>query len=47
MIKLFRRFNEISYINRAIYYWGEAEPGAIKLVSIGDSLHMEINKASP
>ena len=47
MIKLFRRFNSISYINRAIYYWGEAEPAALKLIPIGDSLHNEINKASP
>jgi PAS domain S-box-containing protein len=47
MIKLFRRFNTISYINRAIYYWGEAEPVALKLIPIGDSLHNEINKASP
>jgi len=47
MIKLFRRFNSISYINRAIYYWGEAEPAVLKLIPIGDSLHMEINKASP
>ncbi|HKC68756.1 MAG TPA: ATP-binding protein [Bacteroidia bacterium] len=47
MIKLFRRFNSISYINRAIYYWGEAEPSALKLIPIGDSLHTEINKSSP
>ncbi|HTA61755.1 MAG TPA: ATP-binding protein [Bacteroidia bacterium] len=47
MIKLFRRFHKISYINRAIYYWGEAEPAALKLIPIGDSLHNEINKASP
>src|SRR6185312_2548977 len=47
MIKLFRRFNSISYINRAIYYWGEAEPAALKLIPIGDSLHSEINKVSP
>jgi len=47
MIKLFRRFNGISYINKAIYYWGEAEPAALKLIPIGDSLHNEINKASP
>jgi PAS domain S-box-containing protein len=47
MIKLFRRFHSVSYINRAIYYWGEAEPAALKLVPIGDSLHNEINKDSP
>ncbi|HXB39687.1 MAG TPA: ATP-binding protein [Bacteroidia bacterium] len=47
MLKLFRRFSDISYINKAIYYWSEAEPIALKLIPIGDSLHKEINKAFP
>jgi PAS domain S-box-containing protein len=47
MIKLFRRFNSVSFISRAIYYWSEAEPVAMQLIPIGDSLHNEINKASP
>ncbi|MEO6303378.1 MAG: HAMP domain-containing protein, partial [Bacteroidia bacterium] len=47
MIKLFRRFSNISYINKAIYYWGEAEPIALKLIPIADSLHKEINSSSP
>lgn len=47
MIKLFRRFSNVSYINRAIYHWGEAEPAALKLIPIGDSLHYEINRGSP
>lgn len=47
MIKLFRRFSHISYINKAIYYWGEAEPIALKLIPIADSLHDEINSGSP
>jgi PAS domain S-box-containing protein len=47
MIKLFRRFNNISYINRAIYYWSAAEPFVPELISTGDSLHNEINKTAP
>lgn len=47
MIKLFRRFHSISYINKAIYYWGEAEPIAISLIAIADSLHGEINSENP
>ncbi len=47
MIKLFSRFNSISYINKAIYYWGEAEPIALKLIPIADSLHNEINSSAP
>ncbi|MBA3681221.1 MAG: PAS domain S-box protein [Bacteroidetes bacterium] len=47
MIKLFRRFSKISYIHKAIYYWGEAEPIALKLIPIADSLHKEINSAAP
>ncbi|MGZ3862223.1 MAG: sensor histidine kinase [Bacteroidia bacterium] len=47
MIKLFRRFHSISYINKAIYYWGEAEPIALNLIAIADSLHDEINTENP
>jgi len=47
MIKLFRRFSSISYINKAIYYWGEAEPIALKLIPIADSLHNEIGSSAP
>jgi len=44
MIKLFKRFNRISYINKAIIIWSEAEPYAFRLARIGDSLHNEISK---
>ncbi|MGZ4039859.1 MAG: sensor histidine kinase, partial [Bacteroidia bacterium] len=47
MIKLFRRFHSISYIDKAIYYWGEAEPIAFSLMAIADSLHNEINSEKP
>lgn len=47
MITLFSRFSSISYINKAIYYWGEAEPIALKLIPIADSLHREINSGAP
>lgn len=42
MIWLFRAFNKISYINKAIIIWGEAEPLMIKLIPIGEKLHSEI-----
>lgn len=45
MIWLFRNFNEISYINKAIKIWGEAEPTIIQLIPIGEKLHSEINSS--
>ncbi len=45
MIWLFRNFNEISYINKAIQIWGEAEPTIIQLIPIGEKLHREINSS--
>jgi signal transduction histidine kinase len=43
MIWLFRNFNQISYINRAIVIWGEAEPLMYKLFPIGTELNELIN----
>ncbi len=43
MIWLFRNFNEISYIKKAIIIWGEAEPTFIELIPIGEKLSNEIN----
>jgi signal transduction histidine kinase len=43
MIWLFRNFNQISYINKAIRIWGEAEPLMYKMIPVGDKLHKEIN----
>ncbi len=47
MIHLFRHFSGVSYIERAITIWGEAEPAAIELLTIAEHLHDEINAVSP
>jgi signal transduction histidine kinase len=47
MIDLFRRFHSISYINKAIIIWGQAEPYAFQLKNIGIQIHAEINSPSP
>ncbi len=46
MIWLFRTFNEISYIQKAITIWGQAEPLMTQLIPIGEKLHQEINSGS-
>ncbi len=46
MIWLFRNFNEISYINKAIVIWGQAEALMVQLPPIGEKLHKEINSSS-
>ncbi len=47
MITLFRRFHNISYINKAIRIWGEADPYAEQLMAVGQHLHAEMTSASP
>jgi two-component system, sensor histidine kinase len=47
MITLFRRFNFISFINRAIAIWSEADPEIAKFNPIADSLYEEINSPAP
>src|SRR6185436_14147296 len=47
MIKLFRRFHNIYYINKAIRIWGEADDVSALLTPIGERLHTEINSAQP
>jgi methyl-accepting chemotaxis protein len=47
MIKLFRNFSDVSYIEKAIRIWGEAEPIAMELIPIAEKLRNEINSASP
>lgn len=47
MIWLFRTFNKISYIEKAIIIWGQAEPVMVQLIPIGDKLNKEINSANP
>src|SRR5690349_10794055 len=43
MIKLFRRFSNIVYIEKAIDIWGTAEPIALQLKQIAEELHKEIH----
>jgi signal transduction histidine kinase len=47
MITLFRRFNWVSFINRAIKVWSEADPLIAEFNPIADSLYVEINSPSP
>jgi signal transduction histidine kinase len=47
MITLFRRFNWISFINKAITVWSEADPEIAKFNPIADSLYAEINSSHP
>jgi PAS domain S-box-containing protein len=47
MIDLFTRFNTISYIDRAIRIWGEAEPIALQLMPIAEDLRKEIESDHP
>ena len=43
MIKLITRFHNISYINRAIVIWGQAEQSMEQIIAISDKLHVMIN----
>jgi signal transduction histidine kinase len=43
MISLFIHFNNISYINKAIQIWGDAQSIAMGLLPIAEKLHQEIN----
>lgn len=47
MIKLFRRFHNIYYINRAITIWIEADTTITKVIPISKKLYYEINSISP
>jgi PAS domain S-box-containing protein len=47
MINLFTRFNSISYINKAIKIWSEADPLVAEFIPIGEQLHEEINSPHP
>ena len=47
MIKLFRRFNNVSYIHRAIEVWGQAEPIALQMQTVANQLHEEFSKPQP
>src|SRR5687768_7379735 len=41
MINLFTRFNSISYINKAIKIWSQADPLVAEFIPIGEQLHKE------
>ncbi|MBI3258380.1 MAG: HAMP domain-containing protein [Ignavibacteriae bacterium] len=43
MIKLFRRFSDIYYINKAILCWIQGDSIIAKLTVVGEKLHTEIN----
>lgn len=47
MIKLFTRFHDISYINKAISIWLKADSTIIELIPIAEKLHAEIESESP
>lgn len=47
MITLFRRFNNISYISKAIEIWKQADSTVRLFLPIGDSLHKEISSGNP
>ena len=47
MIKLVRRFYNISYINKAITIWTEGDSIIAQLIPIGEGLHKEITSPSP
>ena len=46
MTKLFRRFDQVSYIHRARKIWAEADPIIAQLIPIGEKLHSEIASKS-
>ena len=47
MIKLFQRFDNISYIRKSIIIWAEADTIIAKLFPLVKNLHEEINSSSP
>jgi len=42
MIRLLKRFNSVSYLNKAIVIWGQAEQKLEELIAISDKLHTMI-----
>ena len=47
MIKLFRRFHNNFYINRAILAWTKADITISRFMAVGEKLHQEINSPQP
>lgn len=46
-VKLFRRFHNIYYINKAIMIWSEGDSIITELTPISQQIHAEINSPSP
>ena len=47
MLNLFRRFNKVSYIHKAIGIWIKADSIITQLIPLGEQLHAEINSPDP
>jgi signal transduction histidine kinase len=47
MISLFVRFNNISYIRKAISIWGDAQPVALELLPVAEKLRQEVHSSNP
>jgi PAS domain S-box-containing protein len=47
MVKLFRRFNNIYFVNKAISLWEQADSVSARLLPLGDKLHAEISSGNP
>ncbi|MDB5225833.1 MAG: hypothetical protein JWN78_26, partial [Bacteroidota bacterium] len=47
IIKVLRRFHEISYIKKAIMYWTQGDIMIAELMPIGENLHKEISSGNP
>ncbi len=47
MLKLFLRFDHISYIRESINIWAEADSIVVELIPIAQRLHSEINSPNP
>ncbi|MCE3227974.1 MAG: hypothetical protein K0S32_2525 [Bacteroidetes bacterium] len=47
MINLVRRFNQISYINKAIAVWTKGDSVIAQLIPLGNEIHKEISSVNP
>jgi diguanylate cyclase (GGDEF)-like protein/PAS domain S-box-containing protein len=47
MIRLFRHFQNVSYMAEAIKHWKETDPFLDQLASLGDAIHEEFSSSAP
>jgi len=47
MVKLFRRFNNLYFVNSAISLWEQADSVSAQLLPLGERLHAEISSGHP